>query len=679
MRKSAIRVLVFAASLGCLLAGMPVAQAQVPTQAPQVDIPPGARSGRLPQTQPLPLPGDADSDKIFEIPPVFERPLGVDQGERVFVRGFRLLGVIDDPAAGISRSEAESLAKQRLEALLKLVEELRIEKQNLEDIGKFGFTPEEEKKIMAFMNEVTSNLSPDRRMEAYQRFVDQLRIQRLQRSQGLTIGQLQLVANAVTQYYHEHGYFLARAVIPAQTVESGVIDIQVLEGRLGDVQVEGNESYSAQWLKAPFADLQGELITVQTVETALLTLKNYPGLDAYGVFRPGSDVGQADIVINVQSEEWYSAYVRADNHGTLFTGKARLLADFVWNNPISGADELGITALKTFDPDNALYGQLRYSRALPDPSYRVGVELNRNTFIVNSLGGINIIGIEIGGVAQIGRIKLEKYFQRSRQASVWGTVDLARKRADTLFGSLIINRDDLAVLGLQLNYERIDSSSATINAGFVRLDVGLDGIMGVPDADEIAQQEPLPSRAAEDPDGNGLIYASSDFTKLTLGYSRLKSITPTQSVLFRVSGQYTNDILTTLEQFVLGGPGSVRAIPVSQFLADTGLAASLEYSVRAPFFADVPAFAGHTWGQLLGFSVFIDHGVGLTNNPLPSQSRRIEVTGYGVGVQFGVPGMFNLNIEAARLTDGKISDNPFAVNAVQDDSQVWMSFTWFFN
>ncbi|HET9680248.1 MAG TPA: ShlB/FhaC/HecB family hemolysin secretion/activation protein, partial [Gammaproteobacteria bacterium] len=475
------------------------------------------------------------------------------------------------------------------------------------------------------------------------------------------------------------GFFLARAIIPAQTVENGVIDIRVLEGRLGDVRVEGNEQFSTQWLKAPFRDLQGELITVENVETALLTLKNYPGLNAYGVFKPGSEVGQADIIVNVQSEDWYAASVRADNHGTQFTGQARLLADFVWNNPISGADQLGVTALKTFDPDNALYGQLRYTRALPDPSYRAGIELSRNTFTVTSLGGINIIGIEVGGVAEIARIKLEKYFQRTRQSSVWGTIDLARKRADTLFGSLVINRDDLAVLGLQLNYERIDTGTASINAGFVRLDVGLDGVMGVPNADDIASQVPLPSRAAPDPDGDGLIYASSDFTKLTLGYSRLKSLTPTQSILFRLNGQYTNDILTTLEQFVIGGPGSVRAIPVSQFLADSGLTASLEYSVRAPFFADVPAFAGHTWGQLLGVSAFIDHGVGLTNNPLPSQARRIEVTGYGLGVQFGIPGMFNLNLEAAKLVNDRGSANPLNVNAVEDESQVWMSFTWYFN
>ena len=47
--------------------------------------------------------------------------------------------------------------------------------------------------------------------------------------------------------------------------------------------------------------------------------------------------------------------------------------------------------------------------------------------------------------------------------------------------------------------------------------------------------------------------ACGDFTKFSLGYSVLKSLAPTRSILFRFAGQWTDDRLTSLEQFNLGG------------------------------------------------------------------------------------------------------------------------------
>ena len=126
--------------------------------------------------------------------------------------------------------------------------------------------------------------------------------QRLERDQGLTIGQMGLIAEEITKYYRERGYFLARAVIPAQEVVGGIVTIRVLEGRLGEIIPEGNRRYSDADIQAPFADFKGKMITVDRVEDALLTLQAYPGMSASGVFRPGKVVGTADMLVNVQGE-----------------------------------------------------------------------------------------------------------------------------------------------------------------------------------------------------------------------------------------------------------------------------------------------------------------------------------------------------------------------------------------
>ena len=59
--------------------------------------------------------------------------------------------------------------------------------------------------------------------------------------QGFRIDQLQAVANAVTKFYREAGFILAQVYIPVQNVEHGIVQLEVQEGRLGEVSFIGNQ------------------------------------------------------------------------------------------------------------------------------------------------------------------------------------------------------------------------------------------------------------------------------------------------------------------------------------------------------------------------------------------------------------------------------------------------------
>ena len=54
---------------------------------------------------------------------------------------------------------------------------------------------------------------------------------------NVTLGDLEGLAQAITARYKERGYFLAQAVVPVQTVRDGIVEISVIEGRLGKVDV----------------------------------------------------------------------------------------------------------------------------------------------------------------------------------------------------------------------------------------------------------------------------------------------------------------------------------------------------------------------------------------------------------------------------------------------------------
>src|SRR6201999_2328469 len=46
---------------------------------------------------------------------------------------------------------------------------------------------------------------------------------------SVTLPELVALAGRITDYYHAHGYPLARAIIPAQTMREGVVHIEVIE------------------------------------------------------------------------------------------------------------------------------------------------------------------------------------------------------------------------------------------------------------------------------------------------------------------------------------------------------------------------------------------------------------------------------------------------------------------
>ena len=92
------------------------------------------------------------------------------------------------------------------------------------------------------------------------------------------------------------------------------------------------------------------------------------------------------------------------------------------------------------------------------------------------------------------------------------------------------------------------------------------------------------------------------------------------------------------------GPGEDR---------DTG-----EFRWNAPGFADVPAFLGKRWGEILQFFVFIDHGGATLLEPQPGERGTRWLTGGGVGVQMGITDNFLFKLEWAKPVIRPIDGQP---------------------
>jgi hemolysin activation/secretion protein len=545
----------------------------------QAQVPPGATpGGALPRTTQAP-PTPAPTGDLFTIPRVSERPLGVEEGPRVVVQTFKLSGAVDRPDQDLHVADLEGI----------------LEKARKE-----------------------------------------------QPAQGFTVNQLQGIADKISDFYHEKGFILAQAFIPAQSVRNGEIIVQVLEGRLSSVTIEGNKSYSSKALLRPFNPIIGSPVEKSSIESALLTLTNYPGVSAVGVLGAGQDVGTTNLTVRVQREDPFEFEASLDNEGSRFAGKNRGQVSTSFNDLFGIADRLRAYALYAFDESdsnaNGLYGGLSYDAPIFGPRDSLHVDYSHNAYEVGNVTA-DIASLESKGDSDTAELGYRHAFLPSRLGS--SSVGLTAARKEATFRQLHTDRfkDKLATLTVDYNWNRIDTRFRGINQFAIGYSHGFKGVLGSLDDYDVAAPVPA-SRFG----------ATGDFDKATLNAQRLQRITSSVSFLLRVNGQYSSDRLVSLEQVSIGGADSVRAYPVAEALADTGGTATGELIVGAPGFADRPAFGNRTWGQVLQLSLFFDYGLGQIHDPLPNQAGTIHLAGWGGAVQFNLPGRAFARLDVATPT-----------------------------
>ena len=551
-----------------------------------------------------------DKPDGLEIPAVIDRPFEIDEGEVVAVKKFRLLDAQNLPEYGIKLAEVRALLTQQ------------------------------------------SALRPE----------------------GFTIGQLQLVADAVTDYYRQKGLLIAQAVVPVQTVSGGIVDVQLFIGKLGRVLTEGNEIYADNILKTPFMPLLGKPVTKAEIEAALLRLTDYAGLSVYGVFQPGLQAGTADIVLKVQDEKRFDVAYRLDNHGTDSTGRNRWRTTVDWNNPSGGADEMIFSYQQTYNPKNSVFKSIDYERFL-SYGYKIGAFANRNMFDVGGEFATSMVSSQSSNHGFF----VEKSFLRSRQKNLLASLSLTRKESITTTAGIDTNRDKLTVLSLSADYDSVDTFglgigevSGGINFLNIELSQGIEKFLGaMGSAEDALNLDPRlrPSRQGGAPNNE---YAAGQFTKLFGGYTRLQTLTTHQSLLLRLDFQWSSDLLVPLEQYAVGGPSNVRAFPPGQVLWDRAYFLSFEWLINAPGIADVPAFDNRTWGELVQVHAFYDHALGRVNQPAVTQVASYDsLKGAGVALSFNLPGTIESRITWAWEIGKDTAANDKGL-------QVWGDLTYYF-
>lgn len=448
---------------------------------------------------------------------------------------------------------------------------------------------------------------------------------------ALTLDEIEALAGRITQHYREQGYLLARAYVPVQEVREGVVEIAVLEGRVGRIEVRGARRHAPRFLEA-YAGLDPPVFHAGRHERSLLLLGDLPGLVARSTLVPGVEVGTTDVLLDVEEARLLGGNVEANNFGSRTTGRERFGVELELRSPLGRGDLLAVRGVLSRRPDELWLVRVAYSL----PVGRWGTRAGLAYMHVEARPGEELRELDVAGAGNVVSLTASHPFLRSRALSVHGLAGFDYKDFTTAVLGERLSRDRLRVLTAGVSVDAVDGWRGRTEATAM-LQEGLGGFLGGLRADD-----PNASRAG----------AGGAFTKMTAGVARLQRLVGPTALLLRAGGQWASTALVASEQIAVGGVGSVRGYPVAEALGDHGYTVSAELRWSAPGFADVPAFGGRTWGDVLQVVGFVDHGAATLRDARPGDPRVRRLSGGGVGVRFGVLDTVFLRLEYARRIGG---------------------------
>ena len=451
----------------------------------------------------------------------------------------------------------------------------------------------------------------------------------------LTLFEIYAVADKLAAYYRAKGYTLATVTIPAQEVTTGVVELEVVEGRIGRVRFEGNALYNSGFLSRQVDEIQvGEALTGDGLEHELLLLNDLPGLQARAVIRPGEAYGSSDVVIRT-TEQPFETRFEFDNYGRESIGEWRLGGFFTVNNVTGRGDRLTLDLLGA-QASRLLFGGLGYDVPVNTAGTRIRASVSRFRYTVDTTA-IGFPGFDLEGEGNDYRLEVSHPWQRGRDRNL--TVFGGFSRSDsTQSGTLVVGSgsDFMNLLDVGFSYSRLDAGSMATTVD-LRFSTNFQS-----------------NKAATD--------SHAQQGKFTANVTHFRPISADWSLIAKGSGVWSIDPLGDLERFRIGGTGSVRAFPSAEVAGDDGFFASLQVQrPLAPFDA-----------TRLTWRVYADLGVVYRQ----AESRRLSgakasesLAGFGTGLRMNFLNAYSLSV------DGVLPTGHRNVSDGRDSARIWASLT----
>ena len=434
----------------------------------------------------------------------------------------------------------------------------------------------------------------------------------------IALKDLEKIVNAITQTYRLQGYVLTHAYLPEQALieEGAELVIAIREPILSHVKtIPDKRFYKDKSLIAPWQPLLNKAVFIPDIQNAITQINYYPGMAATAIFTPGDQADQTKIELDISESKQFEATVFTDNHGSDETGRYHLGTTISYHNPTQHLDSLKAQYTQNFDPDEGGNWMLHYTIPWNAKLKTViGAQITQNIFDL----GAEFKDTGIAGSYWQTELYLKHYFTRNKQNQLALQASLIRQNSVMELDQEKIKEDDLSAIKLSGTIQKLITPwrmNSYLKLEFTR---GIPHLLGSMDEYQQEKQNAPPSQ------GGGGHYAKGRYNRANLLASMQYYATDKSMILFQAQGQWSPNLLTSLERKSLGNAYQLRAYD-SEYMVDSAIVTSLEGIL---FFS---------LSSRIDFQpkIFFEYGQGWINHPdtfeLENHVDGVKMYDYGVG------------------------------------------------
>ena len=450
----------------------------------------------------------------------------------------------------------------------------------------------------------------------------------------MTLKELHGVAAKIERYLlTERRRIVAKAWVPLQDVQHGVVEIRILQGAAGQLRLDPTFLAGAA-REGALASARGVLpagapIERERVEEAVYRVSDYLGMPARAVLVPAARLGEYDVVFEIEQGQRVAISAGVDNTGNRYTSEWHDTLNLRVANLSGRADQLAVAA-QLLTPNQR---NLHLNYQLPvGRDWRLGATAQASRYRLCCV----FAPLDASGSTRTFAVNASRAVQRARAHNLYLSAELLQRRLSNRQLGVMTSEHKVSELTLGSRADWIDGD--VLSAGWLNLslgytDVGAAGIDALLDA------------------ASARLHGR--FAKLAFGYSRTQPLGKDGDLVLKLSGQGASKNLDSSETFLLGGLGGVRAYPAGETAGDQSAIAQIEYHRRLR--DGLRAFA------------FYDHGwIELHRNPWAGFTGRnqVRLKGAGAGIVWN-PGP---RVELSLIGAAKVGRNPLADPVTGNDS-----------
>ncbi len=201
------------------------------------------------------------------------------------------------------------------------------------------------------------------------------------------------LVTAVNKHYQSAGYITTQVSVPKQNVQSGVLTLQITEGKIEKISLGKDRFIEKMQEFTAFGNIEGDNLNVNDINQGLYQINRLPSNAAVMKISPGSSDGESLVTIDNNKKFPARLTVGQDNLGNDFTGIKRTNFSAGLDNLLFLNDSINLSYTTNLQDSDKLKNIKSFSSGISIP-------FGRNTFSFDYYDS-QYLGTVVGNVSTV--------------------------------------------------------------------------------------------------------------------------------------------------------------------------------------------------------------------------------------------------------------------------------------